>query len=227
MEKLLFGSMAVYDYAKVLGKTWRRSLAAFFVGVVTIIAATVGISAPANAGLSFYPHSLHGKIYVLLTEQPWSNDEGHFGGFHTTGAIEMNFESKGGDLVLEDHRGWISEFTVTQTIPAGSGTCTAKWPFVNEHIDGSVGGFHESSAKELATVSLDFLETVVRESGTANCGADLEETTHPFGEDPGRFYVPIQSTGTYAHGDITLRSTSKQALAGATLVVRMDGTLHD
>jgi len=33
MEKLLFGSMAVYDYAKVLGKTWRRSLAAFFVGV--------------------------------------------------------------------------------------------------------------------------------------------------------------------------------------------------
>jgi len=139
----------------------------------------------------------------------------------------MKFASKHGELLLEDHSGWISEFTVTQTIPAGlSGTCTAKWPFVNEHITGNVGGFHGSSDKESATVNLGFLETVIGASGTG-CGADLEETTHPFGEDPGRFDIPIQSTGIYAHGDLTLRSTSRQDVAGGTLVVRMDGTLHD
>jgi hypothetical protein len=228
MEKLLFGSMAVYDYAKVLGKTWRRSLAAFFVGVVTMIATTVGISIPANAGLSFYPGHLDGKIHVLLTAQPWSDDEGQFGGFHTASTLEIHFKYSHGDLQLEDHSGWLLPFTITQTIPAGlSGTCTAKWPFVNEHIDGNVGGFSESPAgKESAFVNLGFSEVAVDPSGTANCGADLIETTHPFGEDPERFDIPIQSKGTYANGDLTLRSTSKQKLVSGTIVVRIDGTLH-
>jgi hypothetical protein len=216
--------------ADILGlKTWRRSLSAFFVGVVTAIAAMVGISAPANAGLGLYPLGLDGKIHVLLTEKPWSTgaDSGNFGGFHTTGTLELHFKSSHGELLLSDHSGWILPFTLTQTIPAGlSGTCTAMWPFVNEHITGSVGGFSGSSVKESATVSLGFLETVVGASGTG-CGANLEETTHPFGEEPGRLDIPIQSRGTYEHGDLTLRSTSKEVVAGGTLVVRIDGTLHD
>jgi len=74
--------VGVCDYAKaVRPKSWLRTLAESFVGVVTMIGATVGISAPANAGLLPYPLSLHGKIYVLLTEKSWSNDNGHFGGF--------------------------------------------------------------------------------------------------------------------------------------------------
>jgi hypothetical protein len=100
------------------------------------------------------------------------------------------------------------------------------WPFVNEHIEGNVAGFSESPAgKETATVSLGFSEVAKDPSGTG-CGTDLEETTHPFGEDPERFDLPIQSKGTYANGDLTLRSTSKQKLVSGTIVVRMDGTLH-
>jgi hypothetical protein len=235
---LLFGPVTLRNCANPLGlNTWRRSLAAFCIGVVTMIAATVGISAPANAGLYFPPSHLEGTIHVLLTAQPWSDDSGHFGGFHTTATLKnVEFKVSHGELQLEDHDGWLLPFTITQTLPAGlSGTCTAMWPFVNEHIDGNVAGFSESPAgKETATVSLGFSEVAKDPSGTG-CGADLEETTHPFGEDPERFDISIQSKGTYAkparandfHGkELRFRSTSTQKLVSGTIVVRIDGTLY-
>jgi hypothetical protein len=226
-EELLFRSVGVYDDAKVLGKTWRRSLAAFCVGVVTMIAATVGMSAPANAGLVAAPFHLDGKVHVLLTAQPWSDDSGHFGGFHTASTLELQFKSSHGELQLEDHSGWLENFTVTQTTPAGlSGICTATWPFVNEHIDGNVGGFSGSPAgKESATINLGFSEVSQNPSGT-NCGHDLEETTHPFGGDEDRFGFSVQSTGTYADKALTFRKTSKQSLVSGTLVVTVWGTLR-
>jgi hypothetical protein len=227
IEELRLQSVGGYHYAKVFGMTWRRSLAAGFVGVVTMIAATVGMSGPANAALAPPPLHLVGKIHVLLTAQPWSDDSGHFSGFHTATTLILHFASSHGELQLLHHRGWLDDFVVTQTVPAGlSGICTAVWPFVNTHIDGNVGGFSESAAgKESATISLGFKEVARYPTGSTNCGPDLEETTHPFGGDPGTFSIPIQSTGTYADKVLTFRNTSRQSLAGGTMVVRVDGSL--
>jgi hypothetical protein len=153
-----------------------------------------GNKRPGQCRSVFPPSHLKGTIHVLLTAQPWSDDSGHFGGFHTTATLKnVEFKVSHGELQLEDHDGWLLPFTITQTLPAGlSGTCTAMWPFVNEHLEGNVAGFSESPAgKETATVSLGFSEVAQDPSG--GCGADLVETTHPFGEDPERFDISIQS----------------------------------
>ncbi len=90
---LLSKSVAVYDYAKVLGppKGW-RTLAGFMVGVVIMLAATMGSSAPAGAGLLPYPLHLYGTVHIVLTEQPWSGDNGHFGGFATSATLRVHFQ---------------------------------------------------------------------------------------------------------------------------------------
>jgi len=172
-----------------------------------------------------------------LTALPWSDDSGHFSGFHTTATLKhVEFFVSHGELQLKKHEGKLLPFTITQTVPAGlSGTCTAMWPFVNYHIDGNVGGFSESpSGTETATVSLGFSERAVDPSGTG-CGDDLVETTHPFGEDPARFGIGIQCKGPYVNTppanhffgkELKFRSTSSQLLVNGTIVVRIDGVLY-
>jgi hypothetical protein len=238
---LLFKSVAVYDYAKVLGPKGWRTLAAFMVGVVIMLAATMGSSAPAGAGLQpvpLPPLNLRGTVQILLTEQPWSSEGSHFGGFATSATLRVHFQSPdvGMDLQLRTQEGEFKPFTLIQTTQGMNGSCIAHYPFKAAGIIGTIGGFHETSSKEAATIEeaatidLGVIESTFDAFGTGTgdgCGPHLAATGNPFGENPARMDIPLQATGPYAHGDLRFRSTGKQHNAGGTLVFRIDGTLHD
>jgi hypothetical protein len=201
------------------------------VGVVIMLAATMGSSAPAGAGLLPYPRHLYGTVHIILTEQPWSGDNGHFGGFATSASLRVHFQSPdNATLQLRTHEGSFVPFTLIQTTQGTNGTCIAHYPFKDPGIIGDIGGFHGTISKESATIDLGVNEITFDAFGTGTgdgCGPHLAGTGHPFGENPARMDIPIQATGTYADNHLTFRSTGKEDVAGGTLVFRIDGNLYD
>jgi len=68
------------------------------------------------------------------------------------------------------------------------------------------------------------LYAVAKNVGNNNCGSNLEKTTHPFGETQ-TFDIPVQVTGTYSAGELSVVSTTKNSLASGKVVTKVDGTL--
>jgi hypothetical protein len=230
--------VALRDYANLFGPKRWPTLAVSLVGVALMLAATVGSSAPAGAGLQPFPLpplNLRGTLHIVLTEQPWSSEGSQFGGFATSATLKLHFHSPGVgmDLELSDHEGSFTSFTLIQTTQGMNGSCIAHYPF-KAHVNGNVGGFHETRAtheNESATMDLGVDEFTSDAFGTGTgdgCGPHLAASGNPFGENPARMGIDIQATGTYVHyGALTFRSTGKERLAGGTLVFRIDGTLYN
>jgi len=90
-------------------------------------------------------------------------------------------------------------------------------------ISGDIGGFSGSIGREVATVDLGFGALAKSVAGNG-CGPTLGATAHPFGS-PAAIHIPAQSVGMFAHGDLSLWSTSKEQIAGGRLVISIAGTL--
>ena len=232
--------MAIHIDAKVFGPKGYRTLASILVGLVISLAATMGDSAPAGAGLvpvPLPPLYLRGTLHIALTEQPWSSEGSQFGGFATSATLKVHFHSPevGADLELGNHAASFTPFTLIQTTTGMNGSCIAHYPFKDPAVTGNIGGFHVTSSKgateetEAATIDLGIEESTYDAFGTGTgdgCGPHLAASGNPFGENPARMGIEIQATGPYAHGDLIFRKTGKERIAGGTLVFRIDGTLQ-
>ncbi len=202
----------------------RRSVAA--ISTLVVLGTVVGVDPPmpASAGLMPVPLGLTGTLHVSLVEKAWNSDSGHFGGFSTSASLAVLFiHSASGLLTLRDTTGSFKSFVLMQTVPGTTGTCNASYYFDVHSISGDIGRFSGSASREVATVDLGF-DALAKSVEANGCGPSLGATGDPFGK-PARISIPTQSTGTFAHGDLLLRSTSKERIAGGSLVINIDGTL--
>ena len=163
-----------------------------------------------------------------MDEQPWINPfYGSWGGFHTRATLDITFKQYKGDEPwdLSHYTGSFNPFTLTQTVSAGTaGICKATYMFRIHDVVGDIGSFSlPKHGRSSAILDLG-LYAVAKNVGNSNCGANFEETAHPFGETQ-TFDIPIQVTGAYFAGELSLASTTKFSLAGGKAVTKIDGTL--
>jgi hypothetical protein len=217
-----------------------RTLAACVVGTNLIIATAIG--APiASADELILGASWNGDIHILLVEQAWNSDSGHWGGFSLAVTLTTQFRTPHyeqhpeGPWDLESYKtpGGPSNqpfgsFTLVQTVPAGlSGTCKATYHFQINSVTGAIAGLSESPVTHTWSATLDLgLTALATNIGNSNCGPNLEATTHPFGAHQ-KITIPIESTATWADRELSFRSTSQSEVAGGPVVVKIDGALKN
>lgn len=226
------------SHQDVAGALRRRS-APYVVGAILVLATTI-LGPTTSAGGSAPPTRSHfkGNLHILLVEQPWSSDSGHWGGFSFSFTLAADFQQrplskdvwtlgivyiKSPSAIAKQPSG---DFTLVQTVPAGlSGTCVATYHFHVTEITGDIGGFIRTADGYSATVDLGLTALAPRVDNNG-CGTDLEETTHPFGGHQ-QFDVPVQVTGHYADRELSFRTASHSDVAGGDLVTKIDGALKN
>jgi len=190
-------------------------------------------STSANADLVPAPplfiKTFRGTVHVLLSEPAWLGDSGSFDGWATSGTFSGLVFADGADgpHTLLHSKSTFVPFRIMQTAPANlHGTCKATYLFseaASRGLTGDIGGFSESGGGYSATLDLG-ISTSGKVISSSDCGPYLEWTSHPFGEPP-RFDIPVQASGVYKGGVLSLRSTTRQLIAGGELEIELFGTL--
>jgi hypothetical protein len=199
--------------------------------VALVVVLSAWPSTSANADLVPAPplfiKTFHGTVHVVLREGTWVGDNGYFDGWETTGTFSGLVFADGADGVhtLLHSKSTFVPFRITQTVHGLHATCKATYLFseASQGLTGDIGGFSETGGVYSATLDLG-ISTSGKVISSSNCGPYLEATGHPFGE-PARLDIPVQASGIYKGGVLSLRSTSTQLIAGGELEIELFGTL--
>jgi hypothetical protein len=185
------------------------------------------------------PKTFTGSLSGSETQARWSDDTGHFSGYHTTFTFSKLVFGEGaqGPWTLLSGTLKFKGFQESLTAPTGGGvaatpgTCKARYTFRRvgaNAFSGDLGSFSQTGRVWHAILDLG-IQTQAIKITSVGCGDSFESTEHEFGRPP-RIALSISATGTFnpSTGVASFASTQRTpaSSAGRAKTDVVNGTLR-